>query len=654
MLTEFTQAANRVVDYLGNCLELASKCGDKTLCNTLSTLKTELENFTFNIAVVGDIKRGKSTLINTLLGRTDDVLSPVGVTICTSAIVKYRNYKAGMEHEPHAVVYYENAPGVGRRVAYEDLRGLISQKSNPDNVKGVRVIEVYGDFPLLGKCCLVDTPGANAAIERHGEMVSEFLPSADAIIMPVMAGQAMTDSEQQMLRQLSSNSKRRIFYVLTKIDRTAEEERSKVLAWVQNCIREAGMPDPETIYHVACKKVFDAMKAGESEERVQALRKEWGLERLERDLGDFMLRQSSEGRALVDRMNQAMTLVKTSMETRRKSNEALIATHDVSAEDIEKECQRIRDEFTDYQKEMKKSLARFSSRWDKEVTRSLDDLENRVDDIVDTIRDAVKRMSLFSLFSVSSTIATKIRPHIVAAVDRLETRLTPLIDRLDKDFEETCTLYAKRVEPSPIVETLGALASIGGSAATVIGVSLPAIQSVLAAANAYIAAAGATATASASSGLLVSIGGWLVGSGSVVAAETAQATAWAALVSTVTGAIVPVAIGIAALSVTGPVARWFVKARIPSTVEDSVAKVRDNLKQQLEKWKEEIVCHSEEVLEDQREEMEKKLEALSGKLRALDPAAREQARQENENIQALLEGGADISTTIICLPCNQD
>ncbi len=651
MLDEFTLAKKNVISYVNACRELAASNGDKTICNTLSTLCAELENFTLNVAVVGDIKRGKSTLINTLLGRSDDALSPVGVTVCTSAIVKYRNYKPGMEQEPHGMVYYDSAPEVGYRVNYEDLKALISQKFNPDNEKGVRCIEVFGDFPLLGNCCLVDTPGANAAIDRHGEMVSEFLPSADAIILPIMAGQPMTNSEQEMLRALPD--KRRIFYVLTKVDSIPQTEIPEVTNWIQKCIREAGLTLPHTIYKVSCKKVFDAQKAGVDEHTLQALRSECGIIQLERELSSFMLNLSDEGRLLAQRLMSAVAMARDYLTQRRNANLALIETQDVTAEEVEAECKRIQAEFDEFQRDMKRRLTKFSARWDREVERGLEGLELSVDAIEADVTELIDKSSFLKLFHLGSAISSKVRPHVNKTVERLEARISPLIDALNQDLEEGVALYSKRIQTGSLYGTSSALVFLGASATTIATVSLPALSAAIDAVTAYVAYFGAATVVAETAPWWISVGTWLGIPTAVSATEACAATAGAALCTTLVSVIIPVLIGIVALKLTGPLAKAVACRFVPGQVEKSIKEVGGNLQQQLDKWKNMIITCCEDVLSEQRKEMEEQLVKQRDRLLHLNPAAKAQAETENKVIARLLGQDEQVSRCVRALPCGK-
>ena len=57
--------------------EALDKCGRKQQAAKISEIITSAQHMRFAIGVVGHAKRGKSTLINGLLGRSDDMMAPV-------------------------------------------------------------------------------------------------------------------------------------------------------------------------------------------------------------------------------------------------------------------------------------------------------------------------------------------------------------------------------------------------------------------------------------------------------------------------------------------------------------------------------------------------------------------------------------------------
>lgn len=133
------------------------------------------------VVFVGEVKRGKSTLVNSLIGRPD--LAPVGVDITTSASVWFS--------PPGDTL----AAGTARLV-FGDSDQVIPVNQLPDWVTmgGRHVLDptiealpteaVVAVDPLhLPGLTLVDTPGAGGLDPRHARLALTAARSAGAIVM---------------------------------------------------------------------------------------------------------------------------------------------------------------------------------------------------------------------------------------------------------------------------------------------------------------------------------------------------------------------------------------------------------------------------------------------------------------------------------------
>ena len=103
--------------------------------------------------VAGEAKRGKSTLINALLGRA---VLPAGVTPLTAVATTVR-----YGDDPHAEVRF--ADGHEEKQPLTALPELVTERGNPGNRRHVAAVTVYLDAPVLaGGVELVDTPGTGS------------------------------------------------------------------------------------------------------------------------------------------------------------------------------------------------------------------------------------------------------------------------------------------------------------------------------------------------------------------------------------------------------------------------------------------------------------------------------------------------------------
>ena len=248
MFDHFAQLKENALLHLNKAADFARRAGRKTIADQLDLGCRSLADSRYNIAVVGNMNRGKSTLLNVLLGRSDDHLAPIQAKVCTAAIVHYMSREAHPDGLSEARVYTDEAPSGEytdtpfEQVPIESLRDYITEERNPNNVKKVRSVDVYGDFPLLRNVVtLVDTPGRGAVQRNHEILLEQFMPMADAIIFLTMADCPIEASERAFLEELSQQEKKKIFYVLTKRDEVKDKDIKEVQKYVLQQIRATGL-----------------------------------------------------------------------------------------------------------------------------------------------------------------------------------------------------------------------------------------------------------------------------------------------------------------------------------------------------------------------------------------------------------------------------
>src|SRR5262249_19123306 len=147
----------------------------------------------FNLVVLGQFKRGKSTLINALLGAD---LLPTAVVPLTSIVTILR-----YGPEPGAVVRFLD--GRTQEVEVASLAGFVTETENPNNIKGVAQVEVA--FPaavLMDGARLVDTPVVGSVFATNTGATYDYLPEADAAIVVLAADQPISQAELEFLQRV--------------------------------------------------------------------------------------------------------------------------------------------------------------------------------------------------------------------------------------------------------------------------------------------------------------------------------------------------------------------------------------------------------------------------------------------------------------------
>lgn len=192
----------------------------------------------FSISVVGEFKRGKSTLVNALLG--EDVV-PTGVLPLT-AVTTELSYG-----EPSATI--EHLDGSRRAIDPGCLADYVTESGNPGNEKEVARVLVTGGWPLLsGGVVLVDTPGTGSIHEHNTAAAHKALIEADGAVVVLSADSPLSATERDMLTHLRDREAPTLF-VLNKVDHLGPHELEQVRRFVTETLTEY-LGRKETVYEV--------------------------------------------------------------------------------------------------------------------------------------------------------------------------------------------------------------------------------------------------------------------------------------------------------------------------------------------------------------------------------------------------------------------
>ncbi len=311
----------------------------------LAALRAKLADHAFNLVVAGEFKRGKSTVINALLGVD---LLPTGVVPLTSVVTLLR-YGDTLG----ATVIFDH--GETRAVPLESLPDYVTERGNPKNAKGVR--EVAVTFPaewLNGGIRVVDTPGIGSVHEHNTEVTFRYLPQADAVIFVACVDQPVSRTELDFLSRVRRYAGK-VFCLLNKTDYLSEAELAESAAFSSHALRDAlGAPVP--VFPVSARLALRGRTENDAEllarsrfpEFDAALRRfllEEGGEVWLNSVRQNLLRLLAEGRLSVELEMRALTTPLASLEANvqafaAKKRETLQAKSDFDAL-LEAEARRL-------------------------------------------------------------------------------------------------------------------------------------------------------------------------------------------------------------------------------------------------------------------------------------------------------------------------
>jgi len=456
----------------------------------------------YQIAIIGFMKRGKSTLLNVLLGREDTLLAPVKSTICTSAITKYLDSSLIPDMTGKAVVHFMN--GDLREIPHTDLDDFINQKKNHDNEKGVKFIEVYGVFPLIrSSVAIVDTPGRGSIHREHDIISDEFLPHADAIILVQAADLPMDADERLFLSNLRDKEKRRIFVVVTKSDIVSEKDLTESVDFIRSQLLEIGIPCNK-IYRTAAQKVLEAHKAGEDARVVSQLRSQWGIKELEYDIQDIILRNSERTEWIKRRFSEALSIVEGFLSSETKKAEDALARFSGDVQELESEQKRVITIRKEFQHEYQKKREVFIRNWRYEVRRFIREMESVKQRVGDRLQRDLENKGLIGLWSHSTKLPRYVKEMLASEFQGslldLEKHLNALLEEFRDVFEDIVETSLPYTRSNITGFSSGMVASLGLAGTSIVlgaGAAMSTVGSVTAAVSGTAAAAASAAESTA-------------------------------------------------------------------------------------------------------------------------------------------------------------
>jgi GTP-binding protein EngB required for normal cell division len=215
-------------------LELARALDDASQLRGVDTeavswLSRKIAEENFNLVVAGQFKRGKSSLINALLG---DRLLPVGVVPLTSVVTLIRS-------GPSVRARVELLDGRSQELALETLAEYVTERGNPKNAKGVRQVVIeHPSAWLADGVQLIDTPGIGSVYEHNTDVTQQYLPQADAVLLITSVDQPVSRAELDFLTGIRSYAGKS-FCLLNKTDYLRSEELSEAVDFAREAIRTA-------------------------------------------------------------------------------------------------------------------------------------------------------------------------------------------------------------------------------------------------------------------------------------------------------------------------------------------------------------------------------------------------------------------------------
>jgi GTP-binding protein EngB required for normal cell division len=279
-IREYTLAKQEVTAAILDANRFLEKQNNGDRVDAAHNLVEKLAEDRFNLAVVGQFKRGKSSLINALIGRN---LLPTGILPLTSAIT-------ALCYGPQDRVLLKfKGWHFEKEITLPELAEYITERGNPGNQKGLVEAQVELKVPFLRHgLYLVDTPGIGSLRLENTHTTYDYLPDADAIIFVTSAESPLTEAEVQFLSDIRQYV-RKLFVVVNKMDLLDNTERNDVLRYIQSGIENILGISNMHLYPLSTKKGLEAKLRSNPD-----LHKSSGLADFENELTSFLTKEKGE------------------------------------------------------------------------------------------------------------------------------------------------------------------------------------------------------------------------------------------------------------------------------------------------------------------------------------------------------------------------
>lgn len=375
--SDLKQLLGNVAEFIRNPTSSQAKTLER-----IAVLRERLKTERFQLAALGQFKRGKSTVLNALLGKSVLPTGVVPVTAIATFLEPSSDWRVRVTYRSGKIDNFELS---GADAACECLTKYVTEDSNPRNALNVARVEVFLPSEFLQRgVILIDTPGVGSTHRHNTAAADAVLPECDAALFVVSADPPITEVELEYLARIRKTAAR-VIVVLNKIDIVESHEHETATAFLRGVLVDHAGLDPFTpIFGLSARRGLEAKQAGETE----AL-KTSGLAELERHLVKFLATEKQEALSaavarkavallgqlqleteialkslrlpledLQQRMNTFEEAVKRFEVERQTANDLLAGDRNRALHELEAEAKRLRTEArTALERELDKALS---------------------------------------------------------------------------------------------------------------------------------------------------------------------------------------------------------------------------------------------------------------------------------------------------------
>ena len=400
----------------------------------------QMLNATFRagtVVVMGEVKRGKSSLVNALIAQPD--LLPVDVLTCTSApirvavshdgpVVPQVTLVRGTEREmilATELARWVTVDGVGSLQGNTNA-GLEEAQDPPSSA------EIAVRYPDMDGITVVDTPGVGGLDKRAVTAALQEARHAGVLLMVCDASTPITAPEMDILRQ-AHDSVGGVIVAVTKTDKNTRRWRAIVEDNKRLISSHMGIDVP--VVGVSSLRALDAARCIDPARRAELERRS-GIAQLRSQLRAQLRQPAAMGqRAAL----QSITTTLTGIAKTVRDDIRLLAESSTAVEQLEAEkttLERLREESSEFEQRFQRDLAVARTRVTEGLDKALEEVRHEWTQQInaDSLRVLRSKPQVFT-----SQIETELAVVMEDTVGAMVEEISELASALFPDRQELIT-----------------------------------------------------------------------------------------------------------------------------------------------------------------------------------------------------------------------
>ncbi|MEM9150477.1 MAG: dynamin family protein [Cyanobacteria bacterium P01_F01_bin.3] len=198
-----------IATLLAQLAQFAKAIDNASLTKTVQSLQENI-NQPFLFVVIGEVKAGKSSFINALLGSGE--ICEVGADPRTNMVAK---------------IVYAEGEGYSRETKPGELR------------------EIGRPVSILEQVAIVDTPGTNSPFQQHEDITKEFIPNSDLVVFVFFSKNPYTNTAWSLVDFANREWKKPVIFVLQQSDLADERELQTSKQYIHQEAQQRQIASPQ-------------------------------------------------------------------------------------------------------------------------------------------------------------------------------------------------------------------------------------------------------------------------------------------------------------------------------------------------------------------------------------------------------------------------